>query len=144
MARLWGIVWVSVLPLLMGAGPPVVKSAARVPELDALFARTEGWIGADGAYSVALSSGRTLWLFSDTWVGEIREGRRTGATIVNNTVGVQETLGEPVTYTVARDGAGKPSALIVPADGRGWFWLGWLTTRGGHGRRRLSCSNARR
>jgi hypothetical protein len=79
----------ALVPLLIGAGPLVVKSAVPVPELDALFDRADGWIGAEGAYSVALSPKRTLWLFSDTWVGKVREGRRTDATIVNNTVGVQ-------------------------------------------------------
>jgi hypothetical protein len=91
--------------------------------VDALFDCADGWIGGDGAYSVALSPKRTLWLFSDTWVGKIRDGRRTDATIVNNTVGVQEGAGTRLTYSIARDRGGKPVALIVPADGRGWFWL---------------------
>jgi hypothetical protein len=66
MTRPWVIGWVTLVPLLLGAGPPVVKSAAPAPELDALFDRADGWIGADGAYSVALSPQRTLWLFSET------------------------------------------------------------------------------
>jgi len=123
MTQSWVIVWVTLVPLVVGAGSPVVKSVAPAPDLDALFDRADGWIGGDGAYSVALSPKRTLWLFSDTWVGKIRDGRRTDATIVNNTVGVQEGIGERVTYSVARGPDGKPAALIVPADGRGWFWL---------------------
>jgi hypothetical protein len=93
------------------------------PDLDALFASASGWIGADGAYSVSLSPKTTLWLFSDTWVGKIRDGRRTDATIVNNTVGVQDRMGGRVTYSIRRGADGKPVALFVPADGRGWFWL---------------------
>src|SRR5437588_10715059 len=121
---LMSIVAAVVFPsLLPAAGPPVVRSAAPARDLDALFQSTDGWIGADGAYSVALSPRRTLWLFSDTWVGKVRDGRRTDATIVNNTVGVQEGSGGRLTYTVARGRDGKPSALIVPADGRGWFGL---------------------
>ncbi len=115
--------WVALIPLLLGAGPPVVQSSVPAPELDALFERADGWIGADGAYSVALSPSRTLWLFSDTWVGKIREGKRTDATIVNNTVGVQEGAGGRLSYSIARGTDGKAKALIVPADGRGWFWL---------------------
>jgi hypothetical protein len=95
----------------------------RAPDLDALFEQADGWIGGDGAYSIALSPERTLWLFSDTWVGKVRDGRRTDATIVNNTVGVQEGSNGRVTYTIARGPDGKPAALIVPTDGRGWFWL---------------------
>jgi hypothetical protein len=123
MTRLWIIVWIAWTPLLLGAEPPVVKSAAPAPDLDALFDRANGWIGADGACSVALSPKRILWLFSDTWVGKIRDGRRTDATIVNNSVGVQEGIGERVTYSIGRGSDGKPSALIVSTDGRGWFWL---------------------
>jgi len=123
MTRSWVVVWVILVPLLARAGAPVVKSAASAPDLDALFDRADGWIGADGAYSVAFSPKRTLWLFSDTWVGKIQDGRRTDATIVNNSVGVQEGIDKRVTYSVARGANGKPAALIVPADGRGWFWL---------------------
>jgi hypothetical protein len=102
--------------------PPVVQAAAPAPDLDVLFQRADGWIGGDGVFSVALSPKRTLWLFNDTWVGKVRDGRRTGATIVNNTVGVQERAAGPVRYSIARGPDGKPAALIVPADGRGWFW----------------------
>ena len=123
MTRSWVIGWVALVPLLLGAGPPVVKTAAPAPDLDALFDRTDGWIGGDGAFSVAVSPKRTLWLFSDTWVGKIRDGRRTDATIVNNTVGVQEGSGGRLSYTIAQGKDGKPMALIVPSDGRGWFWL---------------------
>ena len=49
-------------PLLLGAGPPVVQSSAPAADLDALFERTDGWIGGDGAYSVVLSPARTIWL----------------------------------------------------------------------------------
>jgi hypothetical protein len=119
----WLIVWVALVSPALGAEPPVVKSAAPAPELDALFEQADGWIGADGAYSVALSPKRTLWLFSDTWVGKVRDGRRTDATIVNNTVGVQEGISGRVAFTIARGENGKPSALIAPSDGRGWFWL---------------------
>jgi Domain of unknown function (DUF4185) len=120
MTRPWII---ALVPLLLGAGPPLVKSAAPAPDLDALFNRAHGWIGGDGACSIALSPKRTLWLFSDTWVGKIRNGQRIDATIVNNTIGVQEGPGGRLTYSIARSPDGKPAALIVPADGRGWFWL---------------------
>jgi hypothetical protein len=125
MARQWVVTWFILLPSLLGAGPPVVKSAASAPEFDALFDRVDGWIGADDAYSVAISTTttRTLWLFSDTWVGKIRDGRRTDATIVNNSVGIQTAVNERVNFMIARDSEDKPTALIVPSDGRGWFWL---------------------
>src|SRR5262245_60263784 len=119
MTRSRCILWVALIPLLLGAGPPLVKSATPAPDLDALFDRADGWIGSDGAYSVALSPKRIIWLFSDTWVGKIRHSGRTDATIVNNSVGVQGGVGERVTYSIARGPDGKAVALIVPSDGRG-------------------------
>ena len=62
-------------------------------------------------------------MFSDTWIGKIRDGQRTDATILNNSVGVQKGSGGRVTYSIARGPDGKPKALVVPADKRGWFWL---------------------
>ncbi len=101
------------------------EEARPAPELDALFQRADGWIGGDGAYSVALGKDRTLWLFSDTWVGKVREGKRADASIVNNSLGVQEGSGAAtkVRFLFGKGEAGKPAAWLTPADGRGWFWL---------------------
>lgn len=105
--------------------PPSVAKAEPVAELDRLFRRTEGWIGADGAFSVPLSDKQALWLFSDTWVGTIRDGKRKPETMVNNTIGVQEGIGADatITFAIAKTKDGKPGTLFVPPDGKGWFWL---------------------
>jgi hypothetical protein len=113
---------------------PTVIKAEPLPELDAKFQDTEGWLGGDGVYSVALSDRRRLWLFSDTWVGSIRDGKRTRGSIVNNSVGVQDGQGKlaGVAFSVAKTDEGKPGALFVPPDGRGWFWLYAGTPAGEH------------
>jgi hypothetical protein len=108
------------------ARPGLSFGAAEVYSgVNALFESKEGWIGADGAYSVEMSPQRRLWLFSDTWVGLVREGKRTGATMVNNSVGLQEGPGPTSTlrFTVLKDAKGKPAAVFAPAEKRGWFWL---------------------
>ena len=33
------------------------------------FPYENGWLGADAAYSIPLGSGKSLWLFGDTFVG---------------------------------------------------------------------------
>jgi len=106
------------------AEPPAVVKAEPLPAWDAKFRRTDGWIGGDGAYSVPISPTRNLWLFSDTWIGKVRNGKRTDLAMVNNTVGVQDGRGSDakLTFVVRRDADGKPQSLITPADGRGWFW----------------------
>jgi hypothetical protein len=104
---------------------PPGQMAAQAPELDRIFQLTDGWIGGDGVYSVELAPKRTLWLFSDTWVGKIRDGKRTDAKIVNNTLAITEGTagGRQVSFFVRRDGAGQPVAFFTPPDPKTWFWL---------------------
>lgn len=90
-----------------------------------LFYREDGWTGSDIAFSLPLLDGRILWLFGDTWIGKIREGRHTDSTMVNNAIGIQQGL-DPATARLEffhgyKDG--KPAAFIRPADGIGVFWL---------------------
>jgi hypothetical protein len=112
------------------------------PEWNAVFDRTDGWTGADAAGSVDLGDGRTLWMFADTWIGKIREGKRLpGAWIVNNSIAVHSTdkaapWRAPNPRTVQflwgpLDKEGHPTAWLVPpavpgraesADGRDWYW----------------------
>jgi hypothetical protein len=100
--------------------------AESLPQYDRLFEPTNGWIGADGDFTVALTNGLTLWLFSDTFIGQVRDNRRIDATIINNSAAWQQGTdtasgGVEFFHRVAPDG--KPAALITPADGKGWFWL---------------------
>ncbi len=103
---------------------PAPTEAKAAPELDALFQRKDDWIGGDGVYSVALTPERTLWLFSDTWVGRVRDGKRLDAKLVNNSVAFQAGRGPDakMTFVVRKGDDGKPAALIVPADKHGWYW----------------------
>lgn len=111
----------------LGPEPPglAVTGAEPFPAMNALFDRTEGWIGADGVHSLPLGDGETLWLFSDTWVGAVRDGKRQDATIVNNTAAIQRGRAEDATvrFVVCGEDVNEPRALITPADGKGWFWL---------------------
>lgn len=98
------------------------------PEMDALFQQTNGWIGGDGVYSVALLNNKTLWLFSDTWIGSVRDGKRVGAHMVNNTLALQDghLPNAQVQFIVRKNAEGKPVAFVTPEDKRGWFWI-WST-----------------
>jgi hypothetical protein len=107
------------------AAPPNFAEARPIPELNALFEQTNNWIGGDGVYSVALTPERTLWLFSDTWVGSVSNGRRTNARIVNNTLALQDghRANAKLQFIIRHDANDKPTAFLVPEDKRGWFWL---------------------
>jgi hypothetical protein len=101
--------------------PLAAAAATPAPDLDARFASAEGWLGADGIYSVALPGGRTAWIFSDTWTGILKEGRRAQPRMINNSVGITEGTGTARFY-YPTNAAGKAATLFTPPDGRGWYW----------------------
>jgi hypothetical protein len=113
------------LPARADAADLSFGEAEPLVGMNALFERKEGWIGADGAHSVAMGANRRLWLFSDTWVGSVRNGKRVDATIVNNSVAIQDGRGDAakLRFVVRQNADQKVAALFTPADGRGWFWL---------------------
>src|ERR1035441_6674983 len=108
------------LELCAGAEP----AGKAAPEWDALFQPESGWIGADGAYSIPLSGDTMLWLFSDTFVGKVKEGKRLDARMINNSIALQHGTNQPeFFYGTAADG--KPASFINPQSGsqRDYFWL---------------------
>ncbi len=82
----------------------------------ALFARTDGdWSGGDAALSARLADGRVLWLFGDSFVGDVRPdgSRAPGSTIVRNSI--------LVTDGGCADAA-TPGRASLPARGSTWLW----------------------
>jgi hypothetical protein len=100
-----------------------IAESKAAPELNEKFRPKAGWIGGEGAHSIELGNNRTLWLFGDTWVGAVKDGRRSQARIVHNSAGVQCGPDAPCTFFVREDATGKPVDLVTPEDGRGWFWF---------------------
>ncbi len=75
--------------------PPCFEASAYQ-----LFHRDLHWLGADVASSVDLGSGRTLWLFGDTWIDPSGRGTRRGVRMVSNSVAIQ-TGTDPATSAIA-------------------------------------------
>lgn len=106
-----------------------------LPQYEGLFSNEEGWTGADGVYSVALTPNTTAWFFGDTWIGQVINGQHVGATLVNNSVAIQNGK-DPATaemgFFYGQPADGSVTAFIQPEDGRGWFWMfdGVVTPRG--------------
>jgi hypothetical protein len=121
-----GLVLFGVLVLGCASAPQPGYTVEPLPEYDALFTRTQGWTGADAVYSVALADDVTLWLYDDTWIGDIVDGKHKDATMVNNTVALQHGK-DPATASVEffwqRTKEGEAAAFIRPTDGVGWFWI---------------------
>jgi hypothetical protein len=76
-----------------------------------------GWSGGDGAYSVSLPAGRTLWLFGDSVLSSTREGRREQLEYrFGNTIAIQQTP----------PGGGEPSGSEIFFDWAAPGSNGWL------------------
>ena len=107
-----------------------------------LFARTSGWTGADGIYTLPLSGDdspgagartATLLVFGDTFIGSVdRGGARVGAAMVNNTLAVLEGAApDPsrIRFLWRTTADGRPASMIVPRTPRGrevpngYYWL---------------------
>jgi hypothetical protein len=120
--------------LWIGCSPQPVIVVEKAPNHQALFDNRSGWIGADGANSVPLSASKTLWLFGDTLVGEVRGGRRIKSKLINNSIAIQHGRGDFKSkidfFYNKKDGS--PAAFVLPLDGRGWLWpYHGITTKSG-------------
>jgi hypothetical protein len=69
---------------------PAVRSDSRPPVKPCLpeFSLKDGWLGGDGDLSVPLDRSRSLWIFSDTFVGRKDQTSRSGCPMVSNTVAI--------------------------------------------------------
>ena len=126
----WLVLWLSSLPVqpACSAEPPRVPTIRGVkPDLafERLFRRDDGWIGSDAIYSIPLPDDSWLWIFGDTLVGEVREGRRWNVAMVNNSFARQRGFGadQRIELQLARDPRGKATSFITPQDKPGYFWL---------------------
>lgn len=91
------------------------------------FTRTSGWTGADGAATIPLPGNRTLWLFGDTWIGPVIDGRHAeGSAMVNNTIAISPAGPTPPAHDDVHflwgTASGKPAAWAVPTQAGEWFW----------------------
>jgi predicted transcriptional regulator YdeE len=114
--------WFAGLVWICAAGNLLAGNAQPAPELDALFQHETGWIGADGDFSVPLGDDTTLWLFSDSLVGKVVDGRRTNATMIHNSIAIQHGKARPEFFYGATP-EGKADSFIKPVDGKGYYWI---------------------
>ena len=103
---------------------PPPESALPATEFDELFALSgPGWTGGDSTYSVKLPDGRTVWQFSDTFLGVVdnRGGRHRYSPLINNSFVVQD--GDELTTMAAGDPTLPASLFASPTGGRDdWYW----------------------
>jgi len=119
---------------------PLSFTAESAPEWTALMERTSGWFGADGIFSIPLdgkeeqgvADKKTLFIFSDTYIGEVVNNvPKPGNVMVNNSTawmtGVEPDKGK-ITFTCNTLNNGEPTSYFVPDNEMSkegeFFWLG--------------------
>jgi len=119
---------------------PLTFTSEAAPEWTSLMERTSGWFAADGIFTIPLDGReeqqvedkKTLFIFSDTYIGEVEDNvPKPGNVMVNNTVAWM-TGNEPDKSTISFEfnttETGKPTSYFVPdnpdsQEGE-YFWLG--------------------
>ncbi len=122
---------------------------SQLAKIDAAWNKTfekfkTGWTGGDGAGTIDLGDGRTVWLFGDSLIGTVKEGKHAAGThMINNAIAIQKINDDrrPAADQFqfawgAKDAAGKPTAWVVPDPQKvkptvpitnkkyphGWYW----------------------
>jgi hypothetical protein len=103
---------------------PIAPAPTATPTSTGSFPYQQGWLGADGAYSIPLGNGQSLWIFGDTFVGPSNATSRTQSTaFIHNTIALTTCTGISCTYQYYWPGMGtaNPGAVFA-APGSDWFW----------------------
>jgi hypothetical protein len=95
---------------------------AEAPEWNQQFERTNGWIGADVAYSFPLAPYKTFWLFGDTFVGQVSNGKRINSRMIHSSIAIQP-LGQKLEFFYPKDKQSHPQSFMKSPDGKTDFWL---------------------
>ena len=114
------------LALVVACAPRPDVAVEILPGYEALFQKEDGWTGGDGIYSVALADDTILWLFGDTFIGQIRNGRHENASIINNSIGIQYgklPSSALIEFYYGKTSDGEPAAFILPVEPQGWLWI---------------------
>ncbi|WP_411031240.1 DUF4185 domain-containing protein [Spongiimicrobium sp. 3-5] len=119
---------------------PLTFTAEAAPEWTALMERTSGWFAADGIFTIPLDGKEeqgiqhkeTLFIFSDTYIGEVENNvPKPGNVMVNNTTAwMQGNLPKKsaIAFEYNTDDQGNPKSYFIPnntlAKKNEYYWLG--------------------
>ena len=114
-------------PVVVHAEPVRAETTARcLPS----FPFRDGWLGADAAYSIPLSDGRSVWIFGDTLYGDRRVVNGNDPHMVRNNTGISRCneRGEwQIQYVIRRGGDGGSqdffqAQVLHPHARHTWYW----------------------
>jgi len=107
-----------------GGGGTPTPTPPSTPTPSGYFPYQQGWLGADGAYSIPIGAGQSLWIFADTFVGATTATSRTQATgFIHNTIAISTCSGTNCTFQYYWPGMGTSQpGPVFAASGSDWFW----------------------
>ena len=92
----------------------------------AYFPCQQGWLGADGAYSVSLGNGSSLWMFADTFVGPSAATSRAQSNgFIHNSIAISNCSAQSCSFQYYWNGmnTSEPGPVFsVPGSTIDWFW----------------------
>jgi hypothetical protein len=113
-------------PVACGGNGVVTQTPAppTTPASSGYFPYQQGWLGADGAYSIPIGTGQSLWIFADTFVGPSSATSRTQANgFIHNSIAISTCTGTNCTFQYYWPGMGTSSqGPVFTAPGTDWFW----------------------
>ena len=88
------------------------------------FPYQQGWLGADGAYSVPLGATQSLWIFGDTFIGAATATSRTQSTgSLHNSIAISTCSQQSCAWQYYWSGMDTASAGPVFSTGTSdWYW----------------------
>lgn len=90
-----------------------------------IFKKDSYWRGADGAATVQLSSGRILWLFSDTFIDQDGTGKRSNSkAMIRNSIAIQDSNSLESRLTYYYKGTKQKPEDFFEIPGKNWLWTG--------------------
>jgi len=104
------------------ASPSSAAQSRSLPD----FSYTQGWLGADDAYTVPITPDQSVWLFGDTFVGYKDTKRRSQSTaMARNSIGI--SVCEPGTectmqYFWQKPYTAKPRSFFDTGTDDLWYW----------------------
>src|SRR5580765_7554456 len=113
------------LALLVTGASPEPASSAKDVAARLNFPYGQGWLGADDAYSVPIGQGKSVWLFGDTFAGDVGNKDRNKTTMVRNSVGVTTCVADKpctIQYFWKNQKTPKPRSFFDTGTDEEWYW----------------------
>jgi len=103
-----------------GQAPPAMNVGTSLS-----FPYEQGWLGADDAYSIPIGQGKSIWLFGDTFAGDVANKDRNKTTMVRNSVGVTTCAADKpctIQYFWKNQKTPKPRSFFDTGTDEEWYW----------------------